>query len=509
MSYPKRTYKLEATKGLALDIPASEVGPEFWTLGQNVCFRDGFAQRVGGSRSAYGTLPAAVYHALNVEGDLNWWLFLGTDSVHALEGSHSYDVSPTLTAISSPHEWTSTILNGIPAFTNGKDTPFYWDLASADACTSLPNFPTSTTCKGIVAFKFHLIAYDIDGPDGHFADQILMSAAADPGAVPATWTAAADNDADAATLGDIPGPILTALPLRGSLLIYKRRSVHSLDYVEGTSPWVVRTLLTTIGALTRHSVADIGNGLHLVVSDGDIVVTDGTTTRQIAQGRAKDYLFTALDQANYQELFVVYNRAKQEALICFPSNGGDGTCDTAIIYNTATDDFGIRDLPAGTRWGAVGIVSDTTPDGTWSGASGNWSANTQPWGSVSYSLAAESLLLGYSTTAEMQDSGDAVAMNAYIEKADMPLGDATRVKFVRRVHVRTNGAPGALSVQVGSRMKLGDAVTWSTAQTLSAGDQIVNCFALGRYISLKISSTGSSVWQVTGVDIEYEPRGYY
>jgi hypothetical protein len=37
----------------------------------------------------------------------------------------------------------------------------------------------------------------------------------------------------------------------------------------------------------------------------------------------------------------------------------------------------------------------------------------------------------------------------------------------------------------------------------------VNCFAQGRYISVEVRSTGSTVWELTGIELEAELRGYF
>src|SRR5690606_17349427 len=140
----------------------------------------------------------------------------------------------------------------------------------------LPDWPEGTTCKSIVAFRQFLNALDIDGPGGHFEKQVKWSNAAEPGAVPDSWTPAADNLAGDAILSDTPGPVLCAVPLRGSLLVYKRSGTYAMDFVADLDQvFVVRTLFSSSGALTRHAVADL-NGQHFVVTDGDIILTNGT-----------------------------------------------------------------------------------------------------------------------------------------------------------------------------------------------------------------------------------------
>lgn len=347
MSYPKKLLRLRPTKGIASDTPPAELGEDHYSTGSNVLFRSGFAQRILGSRPVYGTLPVdPVLHILNARQDTtNFWLFFGADEVHALETSNSDDVTPSggLTAVTQPWQYSSTLLSGVPVFTNGFEKPQYWAGNVVTPFTDLPDWPNSTICKSIVAFRNFLVALDIDGPSGHFESQVKWSHAAEPGTVPASWTPAADNLAGDAILADTPGPAYMGLPLRGSLLLYKRSGTYAMDFVGGNDVFSIRTLFTSSGALTRHAACDV-NGQHFVVTDGDMILTDGTNRRSVGQARMREYLFNQLDQDNYENLFTIYHRAKGEVWTCFPESGSQ-YCTQALVYDVANDAFGIRELP--------------------------------------------------------------------------------------------------------------------------------------------------------------------
>lgn len=509
MSYPKKLLRFRPTKGIASDTPAHELGPDYYSTGGNVIFRPGFARRVGGSREVYGTLPVDVLHMLNARIDTtNFWLFFGEDEVHALETSNSSDVTPAsgLTVVDQPWQYASTLLNGVPVFTNGFEAPQYWAGNLVTPFDSLPDWPATTVCKSIAAFRFHLFALDIDGPGGHFENQVKWSDAAEPGAVPAAWTPAADNEAGDAILGDTPGPAQCAVPLRGSLLIYKRSSMYAADYIGGNDVFSFRTLFTSSGALTRRAVCDV-NGEHFVVTDGDIILTDGTNRRSVGQSRMREFLFGQLDQDNYENLFSIYHRAKGEVLVCFPEAGAQHAT-LALVYDVANDSFGVRELDNVTC-AAIGIVDDSLPDESWSAAAYAWADASRLWNRQNFSLATESLIFGFEDVAEMQDTDDAVALNASIGRYDLHFGEPERVKFVKRAHVRAKPGFGSLLVRVGARMTPTDTITWSNEQTLTEPEQIVDAFAQGRYISVEVRSTGTEVWQLSGIDLEAELRGYF
>lgn len=158
---------------------------------------------------------------------------------------------------------------------------------------------------------------------------------------------------------------------------------------------------------------------------------------------------------------------------------------------------------------AIGIVNDTDADESWAAAAYTWASATQLWNKQNFSFANESLLLGHDDLAEMQDTDDAVEVDASVGRYDLHFGEPERLKFVKRAHVRAQPGYGTLLVRVGARMTPTDDITWGTEQTLTEPEQIVNTFAQGRYISVEARSTGADVWTITGLDLEAELRGYF
>lgn len=510
MSYPKKLLRLRPTKGLVADTPTSEVGPEFYTSGQNVVFRQGFATRVAGSRQAYASLTAdPVMHIRNVQlGGFNYWVTASDDAIYAVTSAAETNITPAggLTAITDPYQWSSASLNGIPIFTNGENELLFWDGNTANDFETLTDWPATTSCKSVATFKYHVFALDIDGPGGHFESQVKWSDAAEPGTIPAEWTPSASNEAGDVELSDVPGPVMCAVPLGGSLMIYKRTAIYQCDYVGGNNKFEFRKAPVNIGALTRRSVCDV-NGQHLVVTEGDIVLTDGVNIRSIGQDRMKRYLFDSIDQTYFTNLFVIFNRPKNEVWICFPEAGSQ-FCTQALVYDVAHDAFGIRDLSS-VAHAALGLVDDDAPSQVWDDDSGFWNDDNESWNDAGFSAAIDSFVVGFDQELEVHDTDDATATQAVVAKYDMTFEEPERVKFVRRLHIRAPSGFGTLLVRVGSRMTPSDSITWSSEVSLSAPDQIVNVFAQGRYISVEARSTGTEVWTISGIDLEAELRGYF
>ena len=513
MSYPKQTVQLRPVRGFISDTPAHEVGPEFFTLMTNVLMRSGFPQRVPGSRSVYGTAlataaPGQLMHAINAENaGTNYWLVFEEDgTAWSIEGVNATQIDNSLLqTVNDPVNFSSSLLNGVPIISNGADEPVYW--AGANLVT-LTDWTASESCQFITAFKYHLFALDISGPGGTFTSLLKWSDAAEPGTIPSSWSPAADNEAGDAELSDSPGGLLCAYPLGDALLIYKRSAIYQCKYVGGNNIFNIRKVQSTVGALTRRSVCDIG-GKHLVVTDGDIVLIDGGSGKppSIGEARVKEWLFNQLDQTNYPNLFCSYNRAQGEVIIGFPSSGNE-FCDTALVYDVVLDSFGVRELAAVTH-APVGFINDSAESNAWADRTEVWADAVGAWGSSTVSSARDSLVLIHTTEMHQQDVTDAETMVAYLGKYSMPLGDNARVKFLKRVHVKAKANYGTLFVRVGSQMEPNDTITWSDEVSITDPEQIANCFAQGRYLSLEVRSAGSDVWKITGFDLEVEMRGYF
>ena len=214
--------------------------------------------------------------------------------------------------------------------------------------------------------------------------QVLWSDAAAPGSIPTSWTAAATNEAGDAELSQTPGPIIDGLPLRSSFMLYKQNSAYIADYVGGNNIFNFRRAFITVGALTRNCIAPY-QGKHFVVTDGDIVLTDGSVAESIADNRMRRFLFNQLDQTNFAATFVASLKKENEIWICFPS-AGSTFCNLALIWDGAANAWGVRELPD-IAHAASGIISDLTVSEVWDDDSMFWDDDTTAWNQQNFSNA--------------------------------------------------------------------------------------------------------------------------
>ena len=511
MSYPKKMLRLRPRRGVNSDLPAVAVAPDAWTQADNVLFRQGIAERAPNTIAVYDPPSVAPLMLLNAQiGGTNFWIYAGESSTYAVQTSVHSDITHAsgLQSNTNTGRLTLGLLNGVPFFNNSLDEPMYWDGNPANNFVDLPDWTATETCRFMVSHRFHLFAFNISGPGGDYPNQVKWSDAAAPGNVPSSWTASASNEAGDTTLSDTPGELITAANLRGSLMIYKNGSTHVADYAGGAEIFQFRTLFTQSGALCRHAVTDI-NGRHFVVTDGDVVLTDGQQIQSIVQNRRKRFLFNQLDQDNFENTFVVFHRAKNEVWLCFPE-AGETRATRAMIYDIANDAWGDRELPA-VAFAATGIINDSAADETWDSDSEVWDADLTEWNKQNYSLATQDLVLCDASTPDFLEVGrGSGTLTSTLAKYDIDFGEPERFKFVRRVHLRLDADSSIdFSVRIGTKAALGDAVTWTATATLNSDDSYIDVYALGRFISIEIAATTATTFKITGLDIDAELRGYH
>lgn len=523
MSYPKNIVQIRPTKGLVTDITAAEVSPDFWTGGDNVQFRDGFAERVGGYASVYATVQGKIRNLLNAQGGgINYWLYFGLDTVYAVETTNHTDITPTagLSGNANPNAWTSGLLNGIPFGNNAADEPIYWDLNTANNMAILPDWPTNGFCSAMRAHRYNLFALGYSESAGETNSSLVRwSNSAEPGALPTAWTAAATNDAGSASLSATPGGIIDGLGLRSSLVVYKQHSAYSFDWIGGQYVYDVRPMFVTAGMLNRNCAIE-KDGFHYLLSDGDVLLTDGNQAQSLIDTRMRRYLFNQLDQTNYGAAFMVHYATKNEVWVCFPTSGNT-FCDAALVIDTSTGNpLGIRDLPLISH-AATGSVSDTDTSDVFDDVSATFDTANYLFNQQNFSEANEALVLGKSDDStptngklfqvDIGGSANGSSISASLNRDMLDLGEPDRVKFVRKIIPHISGTAGVqVSVRVGASMTSEGSITWAPNQTFTIGTTAGLDFAVsGKFISVQFSSTGTDTYTVQGFGLAYELRGYF
>lgn len=512
MSKQLRTFR--PSGGHILDIDPSEIADTFLTLARNVNTRKGFPSRIGGRRIAYpvasGHAPNDPYHLLNLSlNSFNWWMLFGTNSIYGVEGANSYDITyPGMQSIVNPYEWSATLLNGIPVFSNGKDVLLYWNGSGASTAAAVTGFPVATSVKFVVAFRFHLFGLDVDGPGGHFDNQIMWSGATLPGALPVDWVPSLSNEAGNAILADTKGRCITGVPLNSQLMVYKNDAVYPVEYA-GQQPnniFTVRPANRSLGALGPHTVVDLGDK-HLVVGNSDVVLFDGVNVKSIADNRVKFYLSNSIDETYAQNSFVVRDLNKRETWVCIPESGSQ-FCTVAHVWDERRDTWVIRDL-SNVRHAVVGFVTDTTPSTTWNSDSAAWDTDLSAWNEGSVGSITK-VTVSQQDTLYVEDTNDSISVTATIAKYDLAFDDDAQSKIINGVWIRGTGlGAAAIEFRLGSRADTNASITWQAWQLAKVDGTLTVPEIDGRYISIEIRATSNDLFTINRFIMDWKYNGAY
>ena len=157
-------------KGIVKDINAWQLPPNVWTDGNNIRAEHGAIQKSPGFLEVMASCPIVPYYITNLEvGAANYWIVGGTAKIYVHDGSSWTDLTRASGgdySATAKENWTSTVLGGILIMANGYDDPQFWALSSGVPSTGtkmadLTNWPASTECFSLRAFRSFLIALNV------------------------------------------------------------------------------------------------------------------------------------------------------------------------------------------------------------------------------------------------------------------------------------------------------------------------------------------------------------
>ena len=500
---------IRPTSGHILDIDSQELAEQYLSLAHNVNTSRGFPTRIGARRAIYGAAPTDPLHLLNMNlNTFNWWMVFGTNKIYGVRGGSNNDITPaSITAVSNTYEWSSTLLNGIPVFTNGKDAVGTWNGNGANICTPVPAWPAGQVAKAVIAFRYHIFAMNVSNGSGTFDNMVVWSDAAAPGALPSTWAPSSSNEAGSTILVDTPGRVVTGKGLGNQLFLYKPTSIYLAEYVgqQPTNIFSFRPVNRNVGALSTHCVADLDTQ-HLIVGNEDVVLFDGVRVQSIANGRIKKYLASQIDDTNSLNCFVIRDLPRREVWVCVPV-AGNTFATVAHVYDEARDTWTTRDLFQ-TRYGTTGIVTDTVVNDSWDSDATSWDTDASSWdGGITASK--QQVVTAQPSQLYVENSTDTLtAVLGRVARYDLDFDDDQQVKVTSRVWVEGSGAGLAtIQVRLGYRNSTDKNITWGAFVTRQAGG--VPYEVSGRYISIEVNQSTTDTWTVDRLAIEAVYNGVY
>jgi hypothetical protein len=521
-----------ATIGLVKDIgsenlPSDDKSGFAWTDSQNVRFKNNAIQKMPGYSTIIDTgSTIAPYYSVRINtGSTSYYVYLGLNKAYTLHSGSHYNITRQSTGVdvnytaSVNNPWTHTVLNGLPVFNNGFDAPQAWtNIGTGNRLSNLSNWPTNFTCAVMRSYKAYLIALDItDAVPSRNPNKIKWSAAALPGALPTSWDFTdPTNDAGEQQLSDSDGYLVDCLPLNDFNVIYKNTSTYLMSYVGGNEIFSIKKVFPNVGMLSKNCAAAF-NGKHFVVTNDDVIVHDGYNYQSIIDGKNKLYLFNNINTESYKTTFVVPNYAQGEMWICFPT-GSSTYPNMALIYNYNNNTWTKRVLPE-TSHIIEGFI-DITSSPAWSAMSSTTWANADfPWDQTIYNTTAWSLSMAVPSQNKIflidktDTTENGTPATCYLERENILLSPDTDIKMIKRVWPKMtllSGANSVVNIHIGTSMVRGSTTAWQGPYAFNINtDNKIDCFATGRYLSIRFSSSTDVSWKLDSFDIDVIPKGKF
>lgn len=375
----------------------------------------------------------------------------------------------------------------------------------------------------------------------NISNRVRWSDVAYDNQLPLNWY---DNTADTEFQGgfndlmDATSPILDGSPLRDYFMIYTNTETYLMNYTGGTFIFSFEKVFNDSGVLAKGCIAEY-EGQHVVVTQDDVIVHDGSQKQSIIQGVVRDRLLAEISSTNALATRVFTNPVRKEVWVCYNYSPNPDpsvwSLNRAAIYSFINKTWTFTELPD-IYDAAMGELVDPITPVAWEALANPvddiWTNQTYPWAISSVSLGNNRL---YAASAQhclmLLDLGDthnditfADPVSApttftvtptdvvrYVERTgidmDEDVEEIGRVKTWRCVYPQLHGE-GSYDFTLGAKTVTGTPYILRSPTTLTYGVHYkADCFITGRYHSIKISSTGAVDWGLSSFDVDYVVQG--
>jgi uncharacterized protein (DUF433 family) len=469
-----------------------------WRLASDCEFRTGVARTIGADALAFttsvvsGILPRYLLNAIAVPSDSsNYWLYGGAGGIAVTdEATHKTITPSTFTTPLADDAWTGGILNGIPFLNYGTDVGCSWgrDFTTPTVMAPLTDAPE---CGALRPYKNQFVAMDCSG-SGHATipseqTTVAWSDAADPGTLPNDWTPSTNDLAGFVELGADGGRCIDGVQYRDSFLIGKDNSFWVMDFVGGNEIMTFRRLMNTSGLPGKNCMVEV-DGLVYMVTDTDVVVTDGSSVKSICKNVIRDLIFSHPGD-NTANAWIAYDRTAREVIVSMP-NGTETESDRLYVYTPDHDMWCHRTAPTSQAVDSAYGVSGVNTD---------------------YNQHVFINAIPHNTASLIQTDVPANGNKTpFLQTGRIDLGRPDIVKTVVRVWPLVEGLPAGktLTVSVDGYSSLtGGQISDGGTETYTQGtDDFITTTCTGRYVSFEVTTgslPGNDV-KIPGFIVEYE-----
>lgn len=381
------------------------------------------------------------------------------------------------TTTPKPQQFSGGAYNGLFIFNSPADGLYYWN---GDITTRLRKIPLSYKAKVSRPFGDFIVQLSptVDGTE--YPYRIVWSDAAEPGAIPTSFSSTSTNKAGFKELVEI-GPLVDCLEMGDTLIIYGTTGRVAMRFIDGEPVMGFTRLPGEEGLLYRGCVTDTPVG-HVFLSNSlDVLLHTGGVCKNLSAGRVNKPLKEAYS-ANIERSFVFKNPQRNEVWVCYPTGTVSGNfCDTALLWNWVDNTWGNKTLSAhGLSCGVSGVPGTLLLSETAYVTANDSGASRGRIGRL------EADYLDFVNT----------AFNSIVEFKGLDLGDRDIVKNLSGSRLNFDYRPAAsytVTVEHGASMSADVAPTYATGVTYTLGttDYARARATGGRFVAIRVTWSSS------------------
>lgn len=475
----------------------------------------------GDAITVYGAFPAAYNFTgtITVTAPTTFTYTMASDPGGSATtvGQYSYNVQADFTG-AIDDKWTGGAFNGVLVLNNPVDGMYYWNGDVTTRLRRMPGWAAGMKADAILFYKNFILALAPTVSGTKQPQVLLWGSSAEAGAVPASWTATATNDAGyTPQMAETGGFMVDGAVFGDTAYIYDQDSRFVVRYIGGNEVFAVSRVPDSEGLLARHCVVNTPKG-QVFLSNGDVRIHSGGASESIAEGRVMEWLRSAMDTTNAARSFLCVNQIKNEVWVCFPANLST-SCDRVLVWNWEGNDgagtWGDFDV-SGLTHGATGLVAFGLDNSIIDNDTDVIDTDVSIIDENEFSPNQARLVLGFTTPtigfAEVGSTDFGEPIEFMLEKRGISLDDSDSVKVLSASRPQFKGLPGAtVSVYHGSCMTADGEPAYASAATHTQGTtNWTNRFArAGRYMAWKCVSTDYPLLSLRSIDLDVKGGGRF
>lgn len=511
--------------GVISDPDGVQIPKEGWTNASNIRFVDNGAEKVTGHDEKLGTPSDAPYTLMSYfDGSTGFWGYASLNAVWATDENVSAHAD--LTRLSGPYSanaqdrWHTGIISQKPYWYNGNDLPQIWDPPNlVTKLIDMPNWPAGVNCHTLRSWRGFLIMLNVD--DNGVLDPSMVwwsNLAPDEQTIPQDWDYAdptslsrrqplAQSQDDSKALSS--NPIIDGLPLGDQFIIYRQRSIWSMQFLNDANRVFRFSKLNNEGLLNRGCVAQFERKHCFMTPSADVFVHDGVSAPvSIMEGRIHKRIAELISAANIRKVFMFANSRDHEIEICIPE-AGQTVCTVAAVWNWRNNTWSfktldhIQDKKLGGFDASALVIDDITIK------IDDWRALIDAdLFAANQRIIVQARPGGPKLLTESSDrTWNGTPFKTLLERTDIPLGDSNQKYMVGFIRPEATG-DAVVNFYVALSDYPGAPLTYEGPHTFDFSTPAkVLVRQTGRYLSIRIEDLSSAYWRLSGLSVEAVKQG--